>query len=63
MSTGMITISSEDDLLEAIEKMKREDVRLLPVLNNKKLVGILTQKDIIKIQPEVIKIVLEKYCK
>ena len=53
MSTLLIIISPEADLMEAIQKMKREDVRRLPVVNKNKLVGLLTQKDIISMKPDL----------
>ena len=53
MSTMMIVISPEADLMEAIHKMKREDVRRLPVVHENKLVGLLTQKDIISMKPDL----------
>ena len=53
MSTLLIVTSPEADLMEAIQKMKREDVRRLPVVNKNKLVGLLTQKDIISMKPDL----------
>ena len=55
MTTGMIQISPEADIMEAVELMIREDVRRLPVTNNKKLVGIITAKDLLKKQPGLYK--------
>ena len=53
MSTAMITISSDADLSVAIQKMKREEVRRLPVVKGKKLVGLLTIMDILRAKPEL----------
>jgi len=53
MTTGMITIHPNADLAEAVNLMIREDVRRLPVTENKKLVGLLTVKDILKAQPKL----------
>ena len=58
MTTGMITISPDADLMDAINLMKREDVRRVPVIKNNKVVGLLTQKDILKIEPELFKEIL-----
>ena len=53
MTTAMVTISPDDDLGEAINKMKRENVRRLPVINGKKLVGLLTVRDILRADPSL----------
>jgi len=53
MTTGMITISPEQDLSKAVELMIRENVRRLPVTRNKRLLGLLTVKDILNIQPKL----------
>ncbi len=53
MTSGMITISPDEDLSKAVELMIREDVRRLPVIKNKKLVGLLTIKDILHEQPKL----------
>ena len=64
MSSSMITISPEVDISEAIEIMNREDVRRLPVIKNKKLVGILTQKDLLKLnKPELHKTITRSWIK
>ena len=54
MSTGMITITPDADLHDAIKKMLREDVRRLPVIKNGKLVGLLTIKDVVRTEPALI---------
>jgi len=46
MSTDVITIDAETQILEARDAMKQNKVRRLPVLNKGKLVGIVTQGDI-----------------
>lgn len=53
MTTGMITISPDDDLSKAVEVMIRENVRRLPVVRNKRLLGLLTVKDILNAQPKL----------
>jgi|SRR3989344_1373637 len=53
MSIAMINISPDDDILDAIRKMKREDVRRLPVLDGRKLVGLLTVRDILRAEPKL----------
>ena len=56
MSTGMVITTKPDaGLIEAIRIMVREDVRRLPVIKNGKLVGLLTMRDVLKIQPKFLK--------
>ena len=55
MTVGMITISPNADISEAVKLMNRENVRRLPVLDNKKLVGLLTVSDILNSQPQLYK--------
>lgn len=55
MTTGMITISPEADLSKAVDLMIRENVRRLPVTRNKRLLGLLTVKDILNNQPKLFK--------
>lgn len=54
MTTNMKTISPDLDIFEAIKIMNTKHVRRLPVINNNKLVGLLTMRDILKIEPELI---------
>ena len=41
-----VTIGADDSLEEALETMKREQVRRLPVIDGQKMVGIIAQADI-----------------
>ncbi len=54
------TISPEEDLSEAVSTMKREKVRRLPVVSKKKLIGMLTLNDIIKLQPALFDLLREQ---
>ena len=54
MTTNMVTISSNLDIIEAIKIMNTKHVRRLPVVNNGKLIGLLTMRDLLKIEPELI---------
>ena len=53
MTVGYIFITPHSDLSEAVELMIREDVRRLLVVEDKKLLGLLTVKDILKVQPRL----------
>ncbi len=59
MSTKMLKISPDLDLYDAIYFMSRENVRRLPVTEGDKLIGLLTYKDVLKIQPDLYDIFIE----
>jgi len=59
MSTNLVTISPGKDVYDAIVLMRDNNIRHLPVLDGENLVGFLTMKDILKIQPELFDIVVE----
>ncbi len=59
MTTGMVQISPDSDLAEAVALMIREDVRRLPVVKDGKLLGLVTVKDILNIQPKLYQTVYE----
>ena len=46
MSKTVITLSENDSMLTAMKLLKAHDIRMLPVMKNNKLVGILTDRDI-----------------
>jgi CBS domain-containing protein len=48
MTTDVITIEPENDVEDAAAVMIRYDVNRLPVVKNKKLIGIIARNDIIK---------------
>src|SRR3989338_394243 len=54
---GIIT---EKDLYNALLRMKKEKIRRLPIINKKKLVGMLTLNDILKLQPALFDLMVEK---
>lgn len=49
MTMPLITINPNDTIWEAAELMKIHDIHKLPVIKNKKLVGIITNSDLIKL--------------
>jgi len=51
MKKKVTTIKPGADIAQAMKKFKRKKVRRLPVVERKKLIGILTTNDIIKIEP------------
>jgi CBS domain-containing protein len=48
----VVTIGADDSLEEALQAMKQHAVRRLPVIDGRKLVGIVSQADIAKNMPE-----------
>ncbi len=61
MVNNVITITPEKDIYDALVKMKDRDIRHLPVMDKKEMIGLLTLKDILKIQPELFELMVEKY--
>jgi signal-transduction protein with cAMP-binding, CBS, and nucleotidyltransferase domain len=55
----VITIKPGADIIEALQKMKREKVRRLPVIENGKVIGMLTMNDIIKVDPGLFELIAE----
>jgi CBS domain-containing protein len=55
----VITIKPSVDIIEALQKMKKEKVRRLPVLENSKVIGMLTLKDILKIDSSLYELISE----
>lgn len=60
-SKELITISPNADIYEALVKMRDSGIRHLPVIESGKLIGLLTMKDILKVEPALFDIVVEKY--
>ena len=51
MTKDLVTINPQEDIYDALLLMGNEEIRKLPVVDNKKLVGLLTSNDILKIEP------------
>jgi len=60
MSSPLITISPDEELVEASRIMRKNVIKRIPVVKNGKLVGIITDNDIAKVSPEFINIVEER---
>jgi CBS domain-containing protein len=59
MKKKVIGIKPGADITQAMRKFKSKKVRRLPVIENKKLIGLLTTNDIIKIDPELFQAIAE----
>jgi len=55
------TIKPQADIYDAIMLMRKKKLRRLPVTTSKKVIGYLTLKDILRIQPELFEIAKEGY--
>lgn len=55
----VITIKPNADLYDALQKMRKNKYRWLPVVIKKKVIGFLTLKDILKIEPSLFEIARE----
>ena len=61
MEKNLHTISPEDDIYDALIKMRDYNIRHLPVIEDGKMVGLLTLKDILKIEPSLFELLVEKF--
>ena len=59
MTKDLVTISPGMDVFDALQLMKDADVKHLPVIDNNKLVGFVTLKDLLKIQPALFEDVVD----
>ena len=57
----LITISPEADIYDALVTMRDHGIRHLPVMQGRELIGLLPLKDILKVEPQLFDIVVEKY--
>ncbi len=51
MTKNVITVSPTTNVLDALELMRKHKIRRLPVLDGTKLVGIVTEMDLIRVSP------------
>ena len=61
MAKKLLTISPKDDIYDALIKMRDSNIRHLPVVDGGKMVGLLTLKDILKIEPQLFELIVEKF--
>jgi hypothetical protein len=59
MSSPLVTIPPNTDVADAARKMAKLKIRRLPVVVRNELVGMLTEKDILKVAPTLIEITRE----
>ena len=61
MAKRVITITPDKDIYEAMVVMGREGIKHLPVVDDGKLFGIITFKDIIGVEPGLIEVLAFKH--
>lgn len=61
METKLVTIGTNDDIYDALIKMRDSNIRHLPVIDKEKMVGLLTIKDILKIEPSLFELIVDKF--
>lgn len=60
MTKEIISITPESDVNEAIKLINKYEIRRLPVIDeNQKLCGLVTQKDILRIEPAMFELLYE----
>jgi CBS domain-containing protein len=60
MATDLVTTTPDEDIFEALRIMRDYNFRHLPVKHQGKIVGLVTMKDILKIEPDLYEILVEK---
>jgi len=61
MITELVTITPDKDIYDALKMMRDYNIRHLPVMDRGQMVGFLTIKDILKIQPQLFDLMVEKF--
>jgi CBS domain-containing protein len=61
MVKDLVTIAPDRDIFDAMMLMRDNHIKHLPVLEGDKLIGFLTYKDVLKIQPQLFEILVEKF--
>ena len=59
MTTRIVTIAPEKDIYDAIILMNKENLRRLPVILNDKVIGLITLRDILTIQPTLFELIMD----
>jgi len=60
MQKKLITITPDKDIFDALMLMRDYNIRHLPVIDEGKIIGLLTIKDILKIEPQLFELLTEK---
>ena len=60
MNKNVISIDPSSDVYDAMLLMNKEDLRRLPVVLNNQCIGLITLKDILKIQPTLLELMVDR---
>jgi len=61
MTKDIVTVSPSMDLFDVVQLMCDAEVRTVPVLDDGKMVGFITAKDILKLQPDLFENFVETF--
>ena len=61
MEKKLITIEPQKDIYDALIMMRDFNIRHLPVVEHGKMIGLLTLKDVLKIEPQLFELLVEKF--
>jgi CBS domain-containing protein len=61
MVSNIITISPEKNIQDAMELMSANDIRQLPVTVGETLVGFVTMKDVLRVEPALVDLAVESF--
>lgn len=61
MVTDIVSITPDKTIQDAMTLMSQNDIRQLPVLVGEKLVGFVTMKDILRIEPSLVDIAVDSF--
>lgn len=60
MTKKVITVGPDDDIYKLVQLMNQKGIRKIPVVEDKKVVGYVTEKDLLKVEPELLDVLIEK---
>lgn len=61
MATNLLTVTPDLDIYDALVLMRDNNIRHLPVLHGKDMVGFLTIKDILKVEPQLFDLMVDRF--
>jgi CBS domain-containing protein len=60
MTRKVVTIHPDDDLYHVTQLMNKKGIRRLPVIEDGQIVGYITEKDLLKVEPSILDVLIEK---
>jgi len=61
MISDMLTIAPDVDIYDALVLMRDNNIRHLPVVHDGEMVGFLTLKDVLKVEPQLFEIMVDRF--